>query len=913
MDPLLDPAPHSSTSVITIRSMVFGAFFATVNSSANMYFNFRYSGGLSQYWVIIVSYFFFKRFSSIKRERYPSCLRWLSPVGGFSPQEHAIVTLCGTAAAFCQSLGLSGGLAPLTLYYGHTFSFPLVLLWTLIAGFFGIFVGLTFGQQLVIESKYPWPVSQMNAETIASFHGRLATKESSSTTEVLDGGDSAGEGEGEGEGEGDDQQQQLRFKEEEASRRTALRIFAICFIVILPWYVVANVWLKFLVTFPILCWTSSTRISQVLGEGYTGVGLPGLSLGPSIILGWNASIIALDTTIWLVVGSVLNFWILSPALYYSGNIAETGESDGLAVWPGGLNIYSQTGAPYTQVNKLCSFQNSTTCGNVTLQNRTQHCSWGFVRNSVNQTETNVCYGGKIHLSSTMWLTMIGISWTLIGSIIDAGIDIYCPTVGCHYEEDEEDEDDEEDEEEEDEADEDEDTETVEVDEENKHIDVLRNKNKRRSTSYDVRESVSSLRRRKVGRRMTRTRDTRNRTRGDSVVILQGVPHTASGQRSLLAEDFTHRSSTTKLFVSNYNPMTTEDTMTKNWGGYGTSSTSAAASTATTQKSTKNRRRAARTVWCGRVGQNEEGSIPGWLGPSGVAFLGLAFVLFVHFSDMRMPIWGTVLTVLFATVMSYGLGALMATTAQNMAMPSAMVLQLIFGFLLPYVGEPNVVAAALTNAIVAQSLTLLNDFKMAVLLDVSTRDMLVAQSWGTLVGVVWSALVYNLILDWNADGVIQLGKGMWANLGAEGSHLLAQLFGEYGLIRIFEDHPPFMWFSFACFIVGISAPFLRRAVSPKYRHYVPNTILIGLAQFPPANAFSIFSGLLFALFYQVYLKWHHVEFYQKYRFVSTSGMNSGVGIGGLILLLLQALRIGKTIDLGGPIGDGCLVPTNMPQY
>ena len=43
------------------------------------------------------------------------------------------------------------------------------MLWTFIAGFFGIFVGLTFGQKLVIESKYPWPVSQMNAETIASI------------------------------------------------------------------------------------------------------------------------------------------------------------------------------------------------------------------------------------------------------------------------------------------------------------------------------------------------------------------------------------------------------------------------------------------------------------------------------------------------------------------------------------------------------------------------------------------------------------------------------------------------------------------------------------------------------------------------------------------------------------------------
>ena len=258
---------------------------------------------------------------------------------------------------------------------------------------------------------------------------------------------------------------------------------------------------------------------------------------------------------------------------------------------------------------------------------------------------------------------------------------------------------------------------------------------------------------------------------------------------------------------------------------------------------------------------------------------------------------------------------MATTAQNMAMPSAMVLQLLFGFFIPLVGEPNVVAAALTNAIVAQSLTLLNDFKMAVLLNVSTRDMLIAQTWGTFIGVVWSALVYDLILSWNAQGVIQLGQGMWANLGAEGSHLLAQLFGEYGLSRIFKDHPIFMWFSLGCFITGIGAPFVRRAIPPKYRYFVPNTVLIGLAQFPPANAFSIFSGLLFALFYQVYLRWNHEEFYQKYRFVSTSGFNSGVGIGGLILLLLQALNIGRnsTVDLGGPVQDGCLVPGGMPQY
>ena len=169
------------------------------------------------------------------------------------------------------------------------------------------------------------------------------------------------------------------------------------------------------------------------------------------------------------------------------------------------------------------------------------------------------------------------------------------------------------------------------------------------------------------------------------------------------------------------------------------------------------------------------------------------------------------------------------------------------------------------------------------------------------------------MEWNQSGVITLGQGMWANLGAEGSHLLAQLFGEYGLARIFHDHPEFMWFSLVSLIIGISAPFARRAVPPEWRRYVPNTVLIGLAQFPPANAFSIFTGLAFALFFQIYLQKRHQQFYDKYRFVSTSGMNSGVGIGGLVLLLFQALKWNFSVDLGGPVGDGCLVPPNMPQY
>lgn len=717
------------------------------------------------------------------------------------------------------------------------------------------------------------------------------------------------------------EQVRKQLDKEMQSRNKAIKIFALCFAAVLPWYLIANVWLKFLVTFPVLCWASASKIGQVLGEGYTGVGMPGMSLGPSIILGWNGSIIALETTVWLVVGSILNFWILSPALYYSGDIADTGESNGLAVWPGGLNIYTQTGAPYSDINAACrQFKNNSLCSNATFAR--QKCMWEVVPGVSGGHSLYSCSAGRIMLSSTMWLTMVGISWTLIGSIVDAGIDVYCPSVCCSYLEDlEEDEDD------------DlffEDDPAYDHLRRNPSAGSLLSRNRFsehvRSSSYNEIDAESTHRRREAGFHVEqRSMSRRNRSRGESVVVLQGVPHTVNGRTSLRCRNSVslrrpsrersqqHRSQQHRRESSSGMDAGSKATTTTMATTYGTHASGGGEK----RNSLREERRDMITRqkdWCRPVGpKGNVGNVPAWLGPSGILGLGALFVVFVDVTAMGMPVWGTLLTVIFSTVMSYGLGALMATTAQNMAMPSAMVLQLLFGFLLPHQGEPNVVSAALSNAIVAQSLTLLNDFKMAVLLGISTSDMLIAQIWGTFVGCGWSAVVYNLIMDWNKSGVIALGKGMWANLGAEGSHLLAQLFGEYGLARIFHDHPTFMWFSLISFVIGIAAPFARRAVPPRWRRYVPNTVLIGLAQFPPANAFSIFTGLAFALFFQVYLRKRHPAFYADFRFVSTSGMNSGVGIGGLVLLLFQALRWNFAVDLGGPVGDGCLVPPNMPQY
>ena len=104
-----------------------------------------------------------------------------------------------------------------SLFYKHTFlrqfSFG-----SFGRDFFGIFVGLTFGQTSD-WLKYPWPVAQMNAETIASFHGRLAQK----TSDLSRGGN---------------REKQLhahnRKPSGQQSQHKAIKIFAICFAAYCP-------------------------------------------------------------------------------------------------------------------------------------------------------------------------------------------------------------------------------------------------------------------------------------------------------------------------------------------------------------------------------------------------------------------------------------------------------------------------------------------------------------------------------------------------------------------------------------------------------------------------------------------------------------------------------------------------------
>ena len=95
---------------LTARVVVIGSLFAVINGAVNMFFAFRYAGGLQQYWVIIVAYPVCKATELLPRGSA------LNP-GPFSPKEHCLVMTMAIAGSLAGTLGLSGGMLALNLYF----------------------------------------------------------------------------------------------------------------------------------------------------------------------------------------------------------------------------------------------------------------------------------------------------------------------------------------------------------------------------------------------------------------------------------------------------------------------------------------------------------------------------------------------------------------------------------------------------------------------------------------------------------------------------------------------------------------------------------------------------------------------------------------------------------------------------
>ena len=129
-----------------------------------------------------------------------------------------------------------------------------------------------------------------------------------------------------------------------------IQIFFAFFLVAFFWFPIPNYFVPALFTMSMVCWGphawnpvlpfgrgGTKDLASVLGSGEAGAGMPGLG-GWVSVWSYGPSVIPFQTTVWIVVGIVLIYWIFVPVAFFSG----------LAAWPGSFREFNSNGSFYNQ-------------------------------------------------------------------------------------------------------------------------------------------------------------------------------------------------------------------------------------------------------------------------------------------------------------------------------------------------------------------------------------------------------------------------------------------------------------------------------------------------------------------------------------------------------------------------------------
>ena len=95
----------------------------------------------------------------------------------------------------------------------------------------------------------------------------------------------------------------------------------------------------------------------------------------------------------------------------------------------------------------------------------------------------------------------------------------------------------------------------------------------------------------------------------------------------------------------------------------------------------------------------------------------------------------------------------------------------------------------------------------------------------------------------------------------------------------------------------------------WKKWLPSPILLGVGGLFAGVNFSCTTMLVIALVYQVWLKNKHATWYKRFQHVSTSGVNAGVGLSGMLVVLFTYMDVPTVLT--GPQPTGTCQNVSLP--
>ncbi|KAF9437307.1 hypothetical protein BGZ76_001256 [Entomortierella beljakovae] len=292
----------------------------------------------------------------------------------------------------------------------------------------------------------------------------------------------------------------------------------------------------------------------------------------------------------------------------------------------------------------------------------------------------------------------------------------------------------------------------------------------------------------------------------------------------------------------------------------------------------------------------------WYAAFFVVMVALSIVT-VEVYDLQLPWWGLILAVVFGWALSLPICAMQAITGFSPGLN--IITELICGYMLP--GKPigNMAFKCYGYMAMYQCQIFLEDLKLGVYMKIPPRAMLIAQTWGTIVGGIINYFVMLVIINSHRDyldGTTDDPSGLWTGVSPSIYFGSALIYGALGPKRMFSQGQ--YQFVYWGFLIGVILPLIQWGLSKKFpkidwAKFNISIIFIGMGAYPGGYITGVLFSIITCAIFQWYLFRYRKGWWTKYTFILACALDTGAAFTGLFIFIFLGGGITPKLEAIAP--------------
>ncbi|TIA74608.1 hypothetical protein E3P91_00846 [Wallemia ichthyophaga] len=274
--------------------------------------------------------------------------------------------------------------------------------------------------------------------------------------------------------------------------------------------------------------------------------------------------------------------------------------------------------------------------------------------------------------------------------------------------------------------------------------------------------------------------------------------------------------------------------------------------------------------------------------------------------IQLPFWALSLSVLMAAVCLIPLGIIRAVSGQSIGLN--VLSELVIGYIMPGKPVANAVFKTFAYNSLSQSLDLIEDSKLGMMIHCPQKDVFICQYIGTAIGAIVNFVVLQNVIDTKRpylDGTLVDPTGQYTGRSPRIMFSASVIWGLVGPARFFVGKYKVLLIS--GFILGLILPILTWAVHKRYprlgfKHISFPLILFGANLVPQMPANVIVSLLIVGYISQYVVRRKYPTWYAN-NFILSAALDAGTSISAFFAYLaLPWILVIVPIWFLNPSGD-----------